>query len=959
MTGLWNRGLVSNLRYFRYNDISVRYPEFTPYNRPGCAAIAYFKGLVPSWIVVPCNDRLSIEWICKRPKVSHLQHSTPRVPLKVCCRRCVFVSGSCLSFRKRLYPDRNLSHIHMPYLSYFSRILLQYYFDGPAYNDSIFQQKVYRENSKWQVLVSHGIYYSTQFTFENTTARHPDCGPNMQRCGAGYCRADDLICISDFECRPDLCACTVGGSLVYDAEYCSRICHPGACGCAPLMFQCSTGGCVPYMFICDGTPHCVDSSDEFYDNGYHRLRERQNAWYDFSYSTVQTQQYCLGFICPTGECINIKLVNDLIQDCSSPTDEQHSINIKHGEVYHCKDIDEIPCVPNHSKCFRIQSLCVYDLDILGHIVPCRDGAHLFNCNYIQCTNTFKCPGSYCIPLRKVCDGVKDCLGGEDEYNCHLYTCPGYLKCSGVLYCVHPLEVCDEIQHCPNGDDEVLCDINSCPVGCECLGYSALCRNNAQNFIPKFVTKMLKYLSVGHETMYRPKFDNLTLVSRLLTLDMSNSAIVDICTAFQIPFNFYASLYILDLTRNSINHLSNRCFHKLISLRFLHLKDNALAHITDGTFQRSPLYFLSIANMGMQLHSDVWILDLGELRILDITGVRLSNVNHLSHTLLRSVPVVYTDDIRLCCMFYNVQNCHTHISANFCKRLLLHKIVGIFLLLWGISSFSYSGMTMWINVKLFYRIKPVKFLLLTTVLFCAIISTFHMIAIASVDVIMGNSYIMIHQSWAKSNLCKMLSTFLSISISASSTSISLLNHITYKVVTAVKVVEKEYNKRIIITFLFFIAIIFACFLAPSILTTQVRAGSFCTVIFEEETTRGFEVFPSLLLSAIMIVALIHTIHTSFSMWMYVYSSGSDIRVSSSSRDDHWHERLWAFSKILLLAIVLRMLECLPIPCLVLLAIMGRSTHQELHLTLIIMSLSISCLYYPYLFVWREFRAKRHR
>ena len=31
--------------------------------------------------------------------------------------------------------------------------------------------------------------------------------------------------------------------------------------------------------------------------------------------------------------------------------------------------------------------------------------------------TFKCPGSYCIPLRRRCDEVNDCPGGEDEHEC--------------------------------------------------------------------------------------------------------------------------------------------------------------------------------------------------------------------------------------------------------------------------------------------------------------------------------------------------------------------------------------------------------------------------------------------------------------------------------------------------------------------------------------------------------------
>ena len=34
--------------------------------------------------------------------------------------------------------------------------------------------------------------------------------------------------------------------------------------------------------------------------------------------------------------------------------------------------------------------------------------------------TAKCPGSYCIPIRFICDGEIQCPGGEDENMCGIY-----------------------------------------------------------------------------------------------------------------------------------------------------------------------------------------------------------------------------------------------------------------------------------------------------------------------------------------------------------------------------------------------------------------------------------------------------------------------------------------------------------------------------------------------------------
>lgn len=35
------------------------------------------------------------------------------------------------------------------------------------------------------------------------------------------------------------------------------------CDCALDAFKCNTGGCIPNHYVCDGTPHCPDFSDEW------------------------------------------------------------------------------------------------------------------------------------------------------------------------------------------------------------------------------------------------------------------------------------------------------------------------------------------------------------------------------------------------------------------------------------------------------------------------------------------------------------------------------------------------------------------------------------------------------------------------------------------------------------------------------------------------------------------------
>ena len=52
---------------------------------------------------------------------------------------------------------------------------------------------------------------------------------------------------------------------------------------------------------------------------------------------------------------------------------------------------------------------------------------------------YHCPGSFCLPFHKVCDGSAHCPGGEDEIYCKNYTCPGE-KIVGINICANSTNV---------------------------------------------------------------------------------------------------------------------------------------------------------------------------------------------------------------------------------------------------------------------------------------------------------------------------------------------------------------------------------------------------------------------------------------------------------------------------------------------------------------------------------------
>ena len=101
--------------------------------------------------------------------------------------------------------------------------------------------------------------------------------------------------------------------------------------------------------------------------------------------------------------------------------------------------------------------------------------HLYYCKEFECPSHFKCPESYCIPIRHICDSEQDCPFGEDEENCSILTCSGLFWCPVDKLCLSHIEICDGIIHCPlTKEDELFCNMNSCPKTCFCVGYGVHC-----------------------------------------------------------------------------------------------------------------------------------------------------------------------------------------------------------------------------------------------------------------------------------------------------------------------------------------------------------------------------------------------------------------------------------------------------------------------------------------------------
>ena len=985
ITAEWNRNvdmLVDTVGFLPTGKHSwgEQYTFLSPLE-PGtdgnCVVMIYLRDQQPWWKMYPCSYEISSYWICKKqPRTSNVIQGQG-YPSLTCKSRSLLIHDICYEYKIKnsFQNDNAVCHVGKLYLLYFNQIFA-YHGIKVMFVYRCAGMKTYKNKMQVEFAFSNDTSKSEvtnerMFEIQETEPHSSMCGPTTQQCLDKSCRAQSAICQLDFKCAPKVCACMIGNYMNYNIEYCRYQCPPGICMCAQLMFQCSTGGCIPYAHVCDNVCDCEDASDEFCISiivnklQAHRLGGTTG---DLKVPSKQLSRLCFDFICLSGMCVDVHLVNDLIPDCLDADDESQSLSIRYeGLNFCCRNMEAIPCFPGHSKCFEINNLCLYDHDSFGHISYCRDGAHLRDCRNIQCTNTFKCQFSYCIPLRKVCDGIYDCYNGEDEYNCHNNICPGYLKCREVEFCIHPTEVCDGYSHCPHGDDEELCDITGCPSGCTCLGHSAWCGDQKLSYIPMFHFYDIKYLSMRLNYTYFSTFSNLSVLSTLIILDLSRSIIFNICQAFQIDYIFYRSLHALYLEHNNINYLSHTCFTKLSSILVISLHGNPLISIADDAFRGVSLSVLIICNTGIISLSNQWINGLYSLKLFDIRGVELVDLQGKAVSSLSKFEMIYTHDIRFCCVLKNVHGCHEDTRGSAGCRLLSHSIVAPVLIVLASAIAVFILISLWCVYKFSANSRPSQYLIHSSILMNRLFCVCYVLSIVTIDMIHGEHHIFWYTSMSSKLVYQVLYIFLSSGMVMAHVTISLLDHITQLAVTGMPFTRGPahsqvriclFSSHLLVITLFTMLIFFT----HDLLNHRCSANRLCSTPLGLPCVNynwsAFCPVAPVIIAIIILVSFVYSIFTNIVIYTKTYSSGKQVQSMTTTAIDNHRARLIKLLSTLCHSTIFRSLECLPTISIVFLTVCGTDISLETQLVSILASVSSGCLCYTTASVWkRMFNRKR--
>ena len=425
--------------------------------------------------------------------------------------------------------------------------------------------------------------------------------------------------------------------------------------------------CINPKFVCDNSKDCKNGEDEKNCNcsieidtitsvcclvtRYHFITNSRNKQ-----TNLRMKPNCKLLADFRGYSYNNKNYKDSVSN-----------QLKHHVVM-------ISCSSKNKKTIFLHELCLFDRNKKNLPEKCDFGEHLQNCTNIHCTNSFKCPKSYCIPYRRVCDGKWDCPEGDDQLkDCKGKMCPGFLHCKGLTTCLHPSEICDGKVDCSDEfkDDEIFCVTKfSCPQTCKCLGLGIICNSiDPLEIFDHFNSRLISitdssisildkmffcsfqnllHLNVSFNSIQMISLDLSCKIATLEILDlMGNNLTILVKNQFEILRQ--SKLKHLILVKNQLKEIHKKAFSGLSYIKVLHLNYMFISLVDELSFSyMKRLQLLDLSQNHIETFPPNILIGCQSLLILDISN---NNIKSISVEMLRIVPLVFTFD-EICCLLQN-------------------------------------------------------------------------------------------------------------------------------------------------------------------------------------------------------------------------------------------------------------------------------------------------------------------
>ncbi|XP_046341218.2 G-protein coupled receptor GRL101-like isoform X1 [Haliotis rufescens] len=576
-----------------------------------------------------------------------------------------------------------------------------------------------------------------------------ECSRDQYKCDNGRCISISLYCDYVNDCGD-----------YSDEEHCV----PNPCSGG---WSCENGQCISTGERCDMIENCMDGTDE------------------------QNCDTCNSFECHDGRCIPNFWKNDDIVDCDGTKREDETCQPEEKPSLNLTE----PSNQYPLKIYGTTNLsCLRVPDIFGKVPASFDGNNIDNCSLAECPAGFyTCPGSYCIPVYLVCNGVTDCPRGEDEHQCGLYRCPGYYRCqksgSSINHCIHANELCDKIYHCPEGDDERFCQ-NTCPDECSCVGYSIVCEMR------------MPLISNLPKTARRIEIQNIDMSEMILEFDgfysLESLKIIN-CSLKRVPQIFHSlNLQSLDLRENLITeipegtfsvprlkHLElslNKKFHRIIpgsfsglgALETLGLSDTDISYLPVDVFQGMPnLKVISMADTDVAIIETGAFNGLSQVNSLNIDDCEVEIFSENMFQGLDHLKILYVDTPAMCCdgvrpQTVQKEECYSeNDKISSFSDLIGSDLLRIFL--WILAVMAVIGNLAALGFRLIYNRSVLKKgygIFITNLCVADLIMGLYLVIIGAVGLFYKGTYMWHAYHWKRSILCQFSGILSTVSSEAS-------------------------------------------------------------------------------------------------------------------------------------------------------------------------------------------------
>ncbi len=349
--------------------------------------------MYPQWYPINCEHKIAADVVCMKMNRFRTQAASANLVgrnMKVCKRTHVVFRKNCYRLHNKVMKEVLTENQIYKTDQDFSKMLLKYFslvnfveyqicfpkkreqhflchkFDRLMENIHV-QRSFHKENN---------IFFLSKETIMKATFDESKMNIIVFNCSSGeYISSRRLEngvsdCISEDD--ESIIQCYKKNMTVY-GSFCRYHCSKPMCSCPLLFYQKKDGGCSPYTGVYNFLNDTVFTGEAVFGN------DTNNK--ELTTSGQETKK--------NRRMFDLSMSSDCLL---------HDFNFPPGDSS-CMNVDEIPCTFGCSACFPLHKICVYEISHAGMLMYCPSGAHLKNCEAIECTNMFKCSRYYCIPYR--------------------------------------------------------------------------------------------------------------------------------------------------------------------------------------------------------------------------------------------------------------------------------------------------------------------------------------------------------------------------------------------------------------------------------------------------------------------------------------------------------------------------------------------------------------------------------